>query len=186
MIGLLYLIHGEKIQQIPYKLRKILKVMGLPDHLTCLCETDMHNKQQLEPDKEQWTGSKLEKEYFKTILSPCLFNFYAEWLLLFSHSVLSLSISSANEYPGFISFRTDWLDLLAVQGILKSLLQHHSSKAPILQCSAFFMVQLSHPYMTTEKAIALTICTFALNVMSWYLIHCLGLPQTFFQGARVF
>ena len=62
LIGLLYLIHGEKIQQIPYKLRKILKVMGLPDHLTCLCETDMHNKQQLEPDKEQWTGSKLEKE----------------------------------------------------------------------------------------------------------------------------
>ena len=176
MIVLLYLIHGEKIQQILYKLRKILKVMGIPDHLTCLCETDMHNKQQLEPDKEQWTGSKLEKEYFKTILSPCLFNLHAEWLLLLSHSVLSLSISSANEYLELISFRTDWLDLLAVQGILKSLLQHHSSKAPVLQCSAFFMVQLSHPYMTTEKAIALTICTFVLNVMPWYLIHCLGLP----------
>ncbi|CAI9161121.1 unnamed protein product [Rangifer tarandus platyrhynchus] len=62
----------------------------------------------------------------------------------------SLSISPSNEYSGLISFRTDWLDLLAVQGTLKSLLQHHSSKEPILQCSAFFMVQLLHPYITTE------------------------------------
>ena len=68
----------------------------------------------------------------------------------------SFSISSSNEHSGLISFRTDWLDLLAVQGTLKSLLQHHSSKASILQCSAFFMVQLSHPYMTTGKTIALT------------------------------
>ena len=68
----------------------------------------------------------------------------------------SFSISSSNEYSGLISFRIDWLDLLAVHGTLKSLLQHHSSKASILQCSAFFIVQLSHPYMTTGKAIALT------------------------------
>ena len=68
----------------------------------------------------------------------------------------SLSISPSNEYPGLISFRMDWLDLLAVQGTLKSLLQHHSSKASILQGSAFFIVQLSHPYMTTGKTIALT------------------------------
>ena len=68
----------------------------------------------------------------------------------------SLNISPSNEHPGLISFRMDWLDLLAVQGTLKSLLQHHSSKAPILQCSAFFIVQLSHPYMTTGKTIALT------------------------------
>ena len=68
----------------------------------------------------------------------------------------SYSISPSNEYSGLISFRMDWLDLLAVQGILKSLLQHHSSKASILCCSAFFMVQLSHPYMTTGKTIALT------------------------------
>ena len=68
----------------------------------------------------------------------------------------SFSISPSNEYSGLISFRMDWLDLLAVQGTLKSLLQHHSSKASILQCSAFFMVQLSHPYMTTGKTIALT------------------------------
>ena len=71
----------------------------------------------------------------------------------------SLSISPPHEYPGLISFRMDWLDLLAVQGTLKSLLQHHSSKASIFQCSAFFMVQLSHPYRTTEKNIALTRCT---------------------------
>ena len=64
------------------------------------------------------------------------------------------SISPSNEHPGLISFRMDWLDLLEVQGTLKSLLQHHSSKALILQCSAFFMVQLSHPYMTTGKTIA--------------------------------
>ena len=70
----------------------------------------------------------------------------------------SFSISPFNEYSGLVSFRTDWLDLLAVQGILKSLLQHHSSKASILPCSAFFIVQLSHPYMTTGKTIALTRC----------------------------
>ena len=68
----------------------------------------------------------------------------------------SFSISPSNEYSGLISFRMDWLDLLAVQGTLKSLLQNHSSKASILQCSAFFTVQLSHPYMTTGKTIALT------------------------------
>ena len=68
----------------------------------------------------------------------------------------SFSISPSNEYSGLISFRMDWLELLAVQGTLKSLLQHHSPKASILQCSAFFIVQLSHPYMTTGKTIALT------------------------------
>ena len=68
----------------------------------------------------------------------------------------SFNISPSNEHPGLISFTMDWLDLLAVQGTLKSLLQHHSSKASILQCSAFFLVQLSHPYMTTGKTTALT------------------------------
>ena len=76
----------------------------------------------------------------------------------------SFSISPSNEYSGLIFFRIDWLDLLAVQGTLKSLLQHHSSKASNLWCSAFFMVQLSHPYMTTEKNIALTRLTFVGNV----------------------
>ena len=78
----------------------------------------------------------------------------------------SFCISPSNEHPGLISFRIDWLDLLAVQGTLKSLLQHHSSKASILQRSAFFIVQLSHPYMTTEKTIALTKRTFVGKVMS--------------------
>ena len=78
----------------------------------------------------------------------------------------NFSISLSNEYSESISFRMDWLDLLAVQGTLKSLLQHHSSKASILHHSAFFMVQLSHAYMTTRKTIALTIWTFVGKVMS--------------------
>ena len=78
----------------------------------------------------------------------------------------SFSISPSKEHPGLISFRMDWLDLLAVQGTLKSLLQHHSSKASIFQCSAFFTVQLSHPYMTTGKTIALTRRTFVGKVIS--------------------
>ena len=78
----------------------------------------------------------------------------------------SFSFSLSNEHPGLISFRMDWLDLLAVQGTLKSLLQHHSSKASILWCLAFFIVQLSHPYMTTGKTIALTRHTFVGKVMS--------------------
>ena len=79
----------------------------------------------------------------------------------------SFNISLSNEHPGLISFRMDWLDLLAVQGTLKSLLQHHSSKASILRCSAFFIVQLSHPYMTTGKTIALTRQTFVGKVRVW-------------------
>ena len=78
----------------------------------------------------------------------------------------SFSISSSNDYSGLISFRMDWLDLLAVQGTLKSLLQHHSSKASILWLSAFFIVQLSHPYMTSRKTIALIRQTFVGKVMS--------------------
>ena len=78
----------------------------------------------------------------------------------------SFNISPSNKYSGLISFRIDWFDLLAVQGTLKSFLQHHSSKASILQCSAFFIVQLSHPYMTTGKTIALTRWTFVSEVIS--------------------
>ena len=79
---------------------------------------------------------------------------------------ISFSISPSNEHSGLISFSIDWFDLLAVQGTLKSLLQHHISKASVLRCSAFFTVQLSHPYMTTEKTIALTRWTFVDKVMS--------------------
>uniref|UniRef100_A0AC11D384 Uncharacterized protein n=1 Tax=Ovis aries TaxID=9940 RepID=A0AC11D384_SHEEP len=81
----------------------------------------------------------------------------------------SFSIIPSKEIPGLISFRVDWLDLLAVQGTLKSILQHHSSKAAILRCSAFFTVQLSHPYMTTGKTIALTRWTFVGKVISLHL-----------------
>ena len=79
--------------------------------------------------------------------------------------VSAFSISPSNEYSGLISFKMGWLDLLAAQGTLKSLLQHHSSNASVLQCSAFFMVQLSHPYLITAKAIALTRWTFVSKVM---------------------
>ena len=88
---------------------------------------------------------------------------YIRWPKYWS---FSFNISSSNEHPGLISFKIDWLDLLAVQGILKSLLQHHSSKASILWCSVFFMVQLSHPYTTTGKTIALTIWAFVGKVMA--------------------
>ena len=83
-----------------------------------------------------------------------------------SIGVSVLNISPSSEHPGLISFRMDWSDLLAIQGTLKSILQHHSSKASILQCSAFFIVQLSHPHMTTGKTIALTRRTFVNKVMS--------------------
>ena len=98
------------------------------------------------------------------------------WLKYWS---FSFNISPSNEHPGLISFRMDWLDLLAVQGTLKSLLQHHSSKASILRCSAFFTVQLSHPYMTTGKTIALTRRTFVGKVISLLLNMLSRLVITF-------
>ena len=98
----------------------------------------------------------------------------------------SFSISPSNEYPGLISFRIDWLDLLAVQGTLKNLPQHHSSKASILQHSAFFMAQLPHPFMTTGKAIALTRWNFVSKVNSLLFNTMSGLLQLFFQGASIF
>ena len=99
---------------------------------------------------------------------------------------LELQHQSSNEYSGLISFRMDWFDLLAVQGTLKSLLQHHSSKASILQCSAFFIFQLSHLYMTTGKTIALTRWTFVGKVMSLLFNMLSRLSQFFFQGASIF
>ena len=97
---------------------------------------------------------------------------------------LSFSISSSNEHPGLISFRMDWLDLLAVQGTLKSLLQHHSSEASILQRSAFFTVQLSHPYMTTGKTIALIRQTFVGKVMTLLLNMLSRLVITFLPRSK--
>ena len=97
---------------------------------------------------------------------------------------ISFSIILSKEHPGLMSFRMDWLDLLAVQGTLKSLLQHHSSKASILQRSAFFTVQLSHPYMTTEKTIALTRWTFVGKVMSLILNMLSRLVITFLPKSK--
>ena len=96
----------------------------------------------------------------------------------------SFNISPSNEHPGLISFRTDWLDILAVQGTLKSLLQYHSSKASFLRCSAFFAVQLSHPYMTTGKTIALTRQTFVDKVMSLLLNMLSRLVITFLPRSK--
>ena len=99
---------------------------------------------------------------------------------------LGFSISPSNEYSGLISFRMDWFDLLAVQGTLKSLLQHHSLKASILWHSAFFIVQLSYPYMTTGKTIALTRQTFVGKIMSLLFNMLSRLVIAFFQGASIF
>ena len=96
----------------------------------------------------------------------------------------SFSISPSNEYSGLISFRMDWLDLLAVQGTLKSLLQHHSSKASVLQCSCFFIVQCSHPYMTAGKTIALTRQTFVGKVMSLFFNMLSRLVITFLPRTK--
>ena len=96
----------------------------------------------------------------------------------------SFNISPSNEHPGPISFRIDWLDLLAVQGTLKSLLQHHSSKASILQCSAFFIVQLSHPYLTTGKTVALTRWTFVGKAMPLLLNMLSRLVITFLPRSK--
>ena len=106
---------------------------------------------------------------------------YMRWPKYWS---FSFSISPSNEHPGLISFRMDWLDLLAVQGTPKSILQHHSSKASILHCSAFFKIQLSHPYMTTGKTIALTRWTFVGKVISLFFNMLSRLVITFLPRSK--
>ena len=108
-------------------------------------------------------------------------NLHMRWPKYWS---FNFSISPSKEHPELISFRMDWLDLLAVQGTLKSLLQHHSSKASVLQCSAFFTVQLSHPYMTTGKTIALTRRTFVGIVISLLLNMLSRLVITFLPRSK--
>ena len=110
-------------------------------------------------------------------ISPSIRGFSNESVLLISwpkYWSFSFNISPSNEYSGLISFRMDWLDLFAIQGTLKSLLQHHSSKASILQRSAFFIVKLSHPCMTIGKTISLIRQNFVGKVISLLLICCLG------------
>ena len=106
------------------------------------------------------------------------------WIMWPKYWSFGFSISPSNEHPGLISFRMDWLDLLAVQGTLKSLLQFHSSKASVLWCSAFFIVQLSHPYMTTGKTIALTRQTFVGKVMSLLFNMLSGLVIGFLPRSK--
>ena len=119
---------------------------------------------------------------------PCIKVFSIELVLPIrwpKYWSFSFSISPSNEYSRLISFRIDWLDLLAVTGTLKSLLQHHSSKASILQHSAFFMVQFSHPFMTTGKTLALTRWNFVDKVLSLLFNVLSGLVILFFQGASM-
>ena len=106
---------------------------------------------------------------------------HIRWLKYWS---FSFNINTSNGHPGLISFRMDWLDLLAVQGTLKSLLQHHGSKASILWCLAFFIVQLSYPYMTTGKTIALTRWTFVGKVTSLLFIMLSRLVMTFLPRSK--
>ena len=113
-------------------------------------------------------------------------NELALWIRWPKYGSFSFSISPSNEHSGLISFRIDWLDILAVQGVHKSLFQHHSWKASLLWLSDFFMVQLSHSYVTTGKTIDIPIQNFVCKVMSLFLIHYLGLSSLFFQETSIF
>ena len=147
---------------------------GLPVHHQLLESFQTH---------VHWVGDAIQLSHPLSSPSPPALNLYQhqglfQWV---SSSIrwpkywsFSFNISLSNEHPGLISFKMDWLDLLAVQGTLKSHLQNYISKASILLCSAFFIVQLSHPYMTAGKSITLTIWTFVSKVMSLFLICCLG------------
>ena len=157
---------------------------GLPVHhqLSELTQTHVH-----------WVIDVIQPSHPLSSPSPPLFNLSQHQGLFkwvgSSHQVakcwsFSFNISPSNEYSGLISFRMDWLDLCAVQGTLKSLLQHHSSKASILWCSAFFIVRLSHPYMTTGKTIALTRWAFVGKVMSLLFVMLCRLVITFLPRSK--
>ena len=139
---------------------------GLPVHHQLLEFTQTHVHESVMPSNHLILCHPL---LLRTSIFPSIRVFSDESALCIRWSKyrsFSFNISPSNEHPGLISFRMDWLDLLAVQGTLKSLFQHHSSKASILQHSAFFIVQLSHPYMTTGKTITLTKLTFVDKVVS--------------------
>ena len=138
-----------------------------------------------------WVGDAIQPSHLLPTPSPPAFNLSQHQGLFKWVSIkwpkywsFSLSISPSNEHSGLISFRMDWLNLLAVQGTLKSLLQHHGSKASILQCSALFIVQLSHPYMPTGKTIAFTRRTFVDKVMSLLFNILSRLVVTFFPRSK--
>ena len=132
-----------------------------------------------------WVGDAIQPSHSLLFPSPLTFNISQHQGLFKWYWSFSFNISPSNEHSGLISFRMDRLDLF-VQGTLKSLLQHHSSKASVLQCSAFFIVQLSHPYVTTGKTIALTRWTFVGKVMSLLFNTLSRLVIIFLQGVSVF
>ena len=152
-----------------------------------------HQLPEFTQTRVHWLGDAIQPSHPLPSPFPPAFN-HSQHQVFSNESVLrirwpeywsfSFSISSSNEYSGLISFRIHWFDLLADQGTLKSLLQHHSSKASILWCSVFFIVQLSHPYMTTGKTIALTRWTFVGKVMSLLLNMLSRLVTTFFPRRK--
>ena len=155
--------------------------------------TDLHYLLEFVQTHVRWVGDAIQPSdplsssviLFSSRLQsfPASGSFPMSWLFASDGQFCSFSISPSNEYSGLISFRMDWLDLLAVQGTLKSL-QHHSSKASVLQCSCFFMVQLSHPYITTEKAAALTLRTFVGKVLSLLFNMLSTFSVTFLQRSK--
>ena len=150
---------------------------GLPVH---------HQLKEFTQTHVHWIGDAIQPSHPLSSPSPT-FNLSNESALRIrwpKYWSFSFNISPSNAYSGLISFRIDWLDLLSIQGTLKSLLQHHSSKASILQCSAFFTVQLSHPYITTGKTIALTRWTFVDKVTSLLLNILSRLVITFLPGNK--
>ena len=158
---------------------------GLPVHpqLPEFIQTHIH-----------WVGDAIQPSHPLSSPSPTfilnqhhsLFKWVSSFIRWPTYWSFSFNITLSDEYSGLISFRMDWVDLLAVQGTLKSLLQDHSSKASVLRHSALFIVQLSHPYMTTGKTIALTRWTLVGKVMSLLLNICLCCSSLFFQGVSVF
>ena len=156
---------------------------GFPVHHQLLEPTQTH---------VHWVGDAIQPSYPLSSPSPPAFNLSQHQGLFKSvlhirgpkYWSFSFSISPSNEYSGLISFRMDWLDLLGVQGTLKSLLQHHSWKASVLWCSAFFIVQLSDPYITTGKTIALTRWTFVGKVMSLLFSMLSRLVITFLPRSK--
>ena len=143
----------------------------------------------------RWVSDAIQSSHPLSSPSPPTFNLSQhqglfKWVSSSSrwpkYWTFSFNNRPSNEHSGLISFRMDWLDLLSVQGTLKSLLQCHSSKASILWCSAFFIVQLSHPYMTTGKTIALTRRNFVGKIMSLLFNMLFRLVLTFLQGVSVF
>ena len=161
-------------------------IPGLPVHheLPEFTQTHVH-----------WVGDAIQTSY--PLLSPSppafnvsqhqgLFKWVSSRVRWPNYWSFSFNTKPSSEYQGLISFRMDWLDLLAVQGTLKSLLQHHSSKTSIFQCSAFFIVQLSHPYMTTGKTIALNRWTIVGKVMSLFFIMLSKMALTFCPRVSIF